>query len=403
MNLLDELLEVDKQGLFKTNDNFVSYSTGLLPLDYTNATYIKVKDPETGQIKKKIVPGIIGGKHSIIIGGTGSLKTTLAQFIAGNIVRPFEDGIIVHADAEKTALKQRFADVAHLPMDDRRLILQNNHTKIEDVMDIINRIADKKDKAGDRYKYEVKNMTYDGKPFLAYVPSVIIIDSIYNFMSKEVEQDKLAGNMDGGRGARILNDFFRKTTDVMNEFNISCISINHIHDSINTNMFQPKKKQMMLLKENETIPGGHNQLYQALNVFRNTYNKSNRYDESDVGFSGAKVNIQIAKTKTTDVGASIDVAFNGPIGFDPYFTLFEFADSIGLIEGRNPYLRIKGIEDVKFARKNFVNTLLSDGDFRNEFYNILRPALEAMAGVKDLVEEEPARPPINEMFPGFFE
>lgn len=401
--LIDELLEADKGGLFKSTDNFVSYSTGLLPLDYANATYIKVQDPETGKTRKKIVPGIIGGKHSIIIGGTGSLKTTLAQFIAGNIVRPFEDGLIMHVDAEKTALKQRFADVAHMNMDDPRLVLNTTHTKIEDVMDIINRIADKKDKAGERYKYEVKNMTFSGKPFLAYVPTVIIIDSIYNFTSRETKQEELAGNMDGGRNARLLNDFFRKTTDVMTEFNISCISINHIHDSINTNMFQPKKKQMMLLKENETIPGGHNQLYQAQNVFRNTYNKSNRYDEGDVGFAGAKVNIQIAKTKTTDVGAAIDVAFNGPIGFDPYFTLFEFADSIGLIEGRNPYLRVKGLEDVKFARKNFVNTLLSDEAFRGEFYNIIRPALESMAGVKDLVEEEPKRPPINEAFPGFFE
>ena len=93
-----------------------------------------------------------------------------------------------------------------------------------------------------------------------------------------------------------------------------------------------------MLKPTEQVNRGFAAQYYSQNFFRIDSNKSNMYKPEDVGFSGYKATIQIAKTKTAFIGSTIDVCFNGSIGFDPVFSLYEYAKSLGIIDGRNPFL-----------------------------------------------------------------
>ncbi len=116
--------------------------------------------------------------------------------------------------------------------------------------------------------------------------------------------------------------------------------------------------------------------------------KSNMYDKSDVGFEGFKATIQIAKTKSNFIGSAIDVSFNKDIGFDPIFSLFEYASSIGIVQGRNPHLYFEGLDTMKFSRKLFRTKFINEADFRNAVLNTLRPYLEALLGTKEISDDE---------------
>ena len=77
MSLMRELDAGDKKGLFKSNDTFVNYSTGLLPLDYANGFWLTIDDKEG--YRRVPVTGIIGGTFVSVIGSTGSGKSTFAD------------------------------------------------------------------------------------------------------------------------------------------------------------------------------------------------------------------------------------------------------------------------------------------------------------------------------------
>ena len=65
--LLDELWAKDKKGLFKSNDVFVNYSTGFLPLDYLNGFWHEWID-SNGMPHRTPITGLIGGRFVTIFG-----------------------------------------------------------------------------------------------------------------------------------------------------------------------------------------------------------------------------------------------------------------------------------------------------------------------------------------------
>ena len=62
--------------------------------------------------------------------------------------------------------------------------------------------------------------------------------------------------------------------------------------------------------------------------------------------------------------------------------MFEFASALGLVQGRNPYLTIKGFEERKFNRKEFKGLMLHDPTFRDGVIKALRPYYFNLLGEK---------------------
>lgn len=388
MSLLRELDAGDKKGLFKSNDTFVNYSTGILPLDYANGFWLTV-DNGDGGYKKVPVTGIIGGTFISVIGPTGSGKSTFADQVGYSIIKPFEDGILFHIDCELTNLKERMVQITGTDPRDDRLRLKKDHIYIEDVQEMFNKICEIKEKTGNLYKYEVEDRSFDGKKFLAYVPTVFVIDSLPSFNSKDNRTDEdLGTNMDAARAAKDIARFYTNCLGRMMKYNITILTINHIVPKVVADPYNQPPKGLMMLKPSEQVNRGFASQYYSQNYFRIDAIKSNMYKPEDVGFEGYKATIQIAKTKTAFIGSTVDACFCGEIGFDPVFSLFEYAKSIGIIEGRNPFLYLSGISDHKFSRKDFRAKFLGEKSFRDVFMGGLKPHLEALLGSKELSERD---------------
>ena len=390
MSLVSELKANDKKGLFTSDDTFVNYSTGILPLDYANGFWLDVKN-QNGERYSQPITGIIGGTYISVVGCTGVGKSTLADQIAYNIIKDFKDGLMDHIDAERTSLKHRMIQVMGADMDDERIILTKTKTSIEDTLDKINRICEIKQNGGDLYKYDVHNRTYNGKTFRHYIPTVIVIDSLPSFNSKEYNVEDLGTNMDAARAAKDISRFYNNTLDRMQEFNITIITINHIRPKIDANPYAKPPAGLLLMPQTESLPRGTVSQYMSQNCFRINSIKSNMYTKEDNGFEGVKCTIQLAKTKTNFIGATVDAALLKDYGFDPLYSIYEYCNSIGLVQGRNPYLYIQGLETMKFNRKDFRDKFKGEDLFRHSVLKIIKPHLESLLGSKTVTEDDRVR------------
>lgn len=387
MSLMSELDAGDKKGMFTSNDTFVNYSTGLLPLDYANGFWLNVNND--GEIRQVPITGIMGGTFVSIIGTTGSGKSTIADQMGYSIIKPFEDGMLFHIDCELTNLKERMVSVMGTEPRDPRIRLKKDMIYIEDVLDMFNQICTVKEEGGNLYKYEVEDKTYDGRKFLSYVPTVFVIDSLPSFNSKtNRSEDDLGTNMDAARAAKDITRFFTNCLGRMMKYNITIFTVNHVVQNVLTSIYDRPPRGIMMMSQNEKVNRGYAAQYYSQNYFRVEQKKKDLYKESEVGFQGCKATIQIAKTKTAFIGSTIDAAFNGPIGFDPIFTMYEFANSLGLIEGRNPYLYVHGLKDLKFSRKDFRRKFIGEPIFQRSVMTVLQPYLESLLGSKNITESE---------------
>lgn len=389
MGLIDDLRANDKKGLFKSTDAFVNYPTGFLPLDYANGFVLDVYNEKTKKIEKRPIIGLMGGKFTYILGWSGTGKSTLAAQIAANILRPFKDGILNYVDAEHTAIKQRLLDLSGFRQDDDRLILNTENTSIEAVMRIMTELCEKKEAGGNNYKYDIPYFTKNGKAVKAYIPTFIIIDSLYAFCSEKFfdESDVLDKGTGAMREARQVAEFLDKSLPLMDKYNINVLLLNHLKPKGKLDPYASPAPQLIMLKPDETVPKGYAPFYLAQNALRLNAIKSNFYTKESEGFSGMKVTCQIAKTKTTFIGATLDLSFNERFGFDPVYTLYEFASNSGIIQGRNPYLYFVGFDSIKFNRKDFRKRYIDDTEFRAMTNEAIKPLLNSLLGSK-LVDED---------------
>lgn len=313
-------------------------------------------------------------------------NTTLADQIGWNIVKDFADGLLIHCDAEKTSTRQRITQICGCDYNEPRIRLAKSHCSIESVLTMFNTICDMKEAGGKQYQYEYKGPTYDGKPFMAYVPTVFIIDSLPAFNSEDYNTKDLGNNVDQMRAAKDVTRFY---TDCINrawEYNIMFIVINHIRPKADMNPYQQPPKGLMMLGPAETLPRGQVAQYYSQTFFRINTKKSNKYTPSDNGISGYQTMVQMAKTKTNTVGTSFPVAFGNALGFDPVYSLYEFASEIGLIEGtRNK--RIHGLDEFPFLKKDFRKTFLESPTFAEAVIKTLQPYFETLLGPKPNTEE----------------
>ena len=382
MALFDELEAHDKNGLFQSNDNVVCYPTGLTVLDYANGYWSRVLGPD-GEIHEVPNIGIPSGSLVSIIGSTGNGKSTLAEQIGWNIVKRFNDGLLYIVDCEKSAGRERICNLLKCDQSEPRIKINKKSSSIDDTLEAFDLVCKTKQSGGDKYKYEVRNRSYDGNPFKMYVPTVFMIDSLPKFNCKDFNVADLGGNMDSMRASRDITRFYTNIVDRAWEFNVIFIVINHIRPNTIVNPYQtPPRGLMMINPQAEVLPRGSVAQYYSSIYFRINSKKSAAYTIENEGFTGYRCEIQLAKSRTNVIGSSFPVAFNSDWGFDPYYSMYEFANSLGLIQGRNPYLFIHGFEERKFNRKEFVNLMMVDPFFREGVMSVLKPYYETLLSSK---------------------
>ena len=382
MSLISDLKKNDKHGVFSFKNYFTNYSTGFLPLDYINAFKVHYTDAD-GNDKVQLLPGVMSGKFITIFGGSGGGKSTLAKQIAYNIIAPFEDGILIDVDCEHASYKPRIYDITGFTDDDERYVFNDEDTYIETVIEEITKIAEAK-KAADA-TYEVDGKLFGKDKIKMYVPSVVIIDSLPSFVSKDCKFDTLEGQMSNNRETAMVGQFYKKMLGICSKFNIIVIAINHLRPRVKTDMFDFSKPQLMMLKDNECLPRGEAPIFYASTVLRSNPSaaKSKAFTVEDYGFDGFLSTIQVSKTKTTFIGGEVNLVFREDKGFDPVYSIYQFAYDSGLFIGANPNLRIKGAEEYKFSKKNFGEQFENNEEFRTAILGAIQPYLEAIAGCKE--------------------
>ena len=378
MGFLEELKANDKKGLFRSDDNTVSFPTGFHALDYANGYYQTVKI--NGEYKHIRRLGIPPG-FTTIIGSSGVGKSTFCLGAGWNIVKRFSNGQFIYVDCEKTMTKQRIIEVTGASPEDPRITLMKERTAIEDVLELLDEICERKEANKSEIQIEIKDQSLDGKPYKIYPPTVVVIDSLPSFNGRDYDDTSLGSNVDGMRGAKDVSRFFTNCLDNATKYNIVFLVVNHIRPKAEMNPYAQPPKGLMMLGQAEQLPRGAVAQYYSTTYFRINSKRSDAYTMEDNGFTGFKCIIQLAKTKSNVVGTSFPVAFTGD-GFDPYCSIYEFANSIGLIKGRNPYLYFEGLEDLKFNRKDFVPRMKFEEGFGPRVMAIMRPYFDMLLGDK---------------------
>ena len=378
MGFLEELKANDKKGLFRSDDNTISFPTGFHALDYANGYYQTVKI--NGEYKHIRRLGIPPG-FTTIIGSSGVGKSTFCLGAGWNIVKRFSNGQFIYVDCEKTMTKQRIIEVTGASPEDPRITLMKERTAIEDVLELLDEICERKEANKNEIQIEIKDQSLDGKPYKIYPPTVVVIDSLPSFNGRDYDDTSLGSNVDGMRGAKDVSRFFTNCLDNATKYNIVFLVVNHIRPKAEMNPYAQPPKGLMMLGQAEQLPRGAVAQYYSTTYFRINSKRSDAYTMEDNGFTGFKCIIQLAKTKSNVVGTSFPVAFTGD-GFDPYYSIYEFANSIGLIKGRNPYLYFEGLEELKFNRKDFVPRMKFEEGFGPRVMAVMRPYFDMLLGDK---------------------
>lgn len=392
MSLVSELKKIDKGKLFSNSAAFTTYDTGFVALNHLCGFRVNIDGME------KLVTGIIGGRFITIVGYSGVGKTTFADQLCWSIVndwpagdeeakRKFKEwGMFIHCDIEQTGVLQRIYDICGVRPDSedaQRILLKSEDIYIEDVLKMIDLVCQAKQNAGDDAKYEIDGSVFgESGKVKYYVPTVFLLDSLPTFTSKEVNDTTLEGQMSTNREVAQISQFYSKCLQRLHKYNITVVAINHIKTKLKINQYEPDKPQLMLIRDGESMPRGQAPIYLASYLFRINASgaKASRYTKEENGFDGYYATLQVTKTKTSFIGGTLPIVFNKEIGYDPIYSLYEYANSIGMVDGRNPNLFIKGAESYKFSKKNFRDKFLTDEAFRVAVYAALKPSFESLIG-----------------------
>lgn len=369
-------------GYFNCNGSIISYSTGFPVLDYYLGYKVNVFDPETDEFKYSYPTlGIAAGSYVLFIGKPSTSKTATAVKIAANIVRPFQNGMIVHFDIEQAMNYSRIQALTKLPMIDMKngkYILRQEKVKLEDMKATIMRIFKEKTSNPETYKYKTGKYNEFGEEIEMFEPTVVILDSIATItMAVEGEGEKslekleeISSQTDRMRLSGEIGRFLNEILPYMRESNIIMIAINQIKKNPNMG-FAKSPAELLYLDQDETLPGGLGPRFAAHILLKFIAVGSEKYDESEEGFNGFKVRTKLIKSRVSADGKSIHLIYDKNTGVDMVRSTVDFCKEMGLIGGnKNGYYFITDKEN-KFTLQNMPK------DFREnpKLYKIMKDAI----------------------------
>lgn len=365
----------------------VMYPTGFLPFDFLNGYKIHVKS-DTQDFWYSSV-GIVDGSSTMILGRSGSGKTTIALQMAANIIRPFPEATIFYDDIEGGSNDTRRELLTHFTPEEcqQRIIYRNTAVSAENFYKRIASIYEIKMNNRADFEYDTGKLDSQGNKIYKLIPTVYILDSLALLTPEKLtEEEELSGQMSTTATAKTNTAVFKRIIPKLKAANIILFTINHINDKIEINAFTHSKAQISFLKQGETLPGGKAALYLANNMIR--VDDGAKLKETDgLGINGKIVDFEIIKSRTNAAGRSVPMVFDFTNGFDDILSLFMFLKSTGaIIIGATCYLR--GHEDMKFRQRDFKNKLFNDPEFAKAFNEVARAELETLLGNPEVEEQK---------------
>lgn len=367
------------------------YSTGFLGFDMRNGSIQYGK--RDGKEYKYISAGIVDGTYNMIIGGTGTGKTTFVLQASGNIVRPFENSAIFLDDAEAASSavvsrNQQLLGIYDPEEYKRKVIARNTGITAENLYERIVMIHDMKLAEPDKYMYDTGQYDMFGEKIYKLQPTVYILDSLMQLMPDAVtEEESLSGQMSVTSTAKTNAAIFRRIIPKLKAANIILFVINHILEDVNISIFK-KKPDVPYLKQGERLPGGKTIPYLANNLIR--FDLSSKL-KSDEGFyiDGHIVSISFNKSRSNKAGKSVNMIFDQERGYDYDLSLYLLLKENKRIKGAGAYLYLESCPTIKFAQKQFKEKLMQHPELQDAFNKEVAPLLMEM--VSEVTEEESER------------
>lgn len=373
--LLNALRENDKKHLFKTNVTTVFHKTGYPLFDYYFGSVINIHDDLGKIIKQEPRVGQAAGTFNLVIGNTGSGKTTLASQISANIIRQHPYSNVIHYDCENRFDISRCETITHLPASffdgsngPERYMIKTGLVGLDVIQEMIVKTYVTKMRLKNEMVVPSGFKNEFGKDVMIFQPTVIIIDSITSVINETFNPDnnkdasdaeKMRGNTEGARDAKTLKGFFKDILPLCKEANIIVYGINHINNNMSMNAFIPVAKQQNYLRQDESIPGGKTMLYYPFNIIKLTARPSDDFTEESDGFAGHIVMVEPIKSSSNQSGnnskgVSFEMVFSFKYGFDPLRTMILYGKDIGAIEGNKTRMKFKEDDSFTFSFKNVI-------------------------------------------------
>ena len=395
--LMDMLQEDDKLGLFTSNGVDISYRTGFMLLDYPMGYYVNIFDKENNIVDRYAALGIMGGTIVSIIGRAHTGKTTLAIQLGSNIVRPFPSGSVIHFDLEGGSNKTRLSNVSKFVpsdiRDNKKYIYKNPGSTLEDMKMSIAKIYTIKKANPDLFLYQSGVKDEFGEEIIAYVPTVIIIDSVprismgINEGTKDGMKalEELSSQTERMRLTAAIGRFLNEIIPMCRSTNITIFLINHI--KTRPGMGVPQAPELRYLKQDETLPGG-----KAVDYYTNVMLKivsvgKEKYNVEEHGFDGFGATIQFVKNRTNKDGTIMPMVFNKDKGYDNLRSNVMFAKQQGLIGGNKNGLYFNSHKEKKFKFTTIHDDFKNDRDLFKIMNENLIPILEPMLSSASPIDE----------------
>lgn len=402
-NILIEALRNNEKSsyLFESNSTFIAYKTGFPALDYNMGFIVNVFDDKGELISTYPAIGITAGSIICVIGKTHVGKTTFAIEAASNIVRPFDNGMVLHYDLEGGTNMTRISTVSRIsPLDINggKYILRQSGSSIEEIKMTIAKIYSEKINNPKKYQYDTGVTDEFGRPIIAYEPTCIIIDSVpslstfINENTKDGQKalEEITTQTDKMRLTAEIGRFLVESMQMMKASNIIMFLINHIKEK--PGMGVPQAPELRFLRQNETLPAGKALQYYTNTMIRLTSIGSEKYSLTEHGFDGFGVSAQFIKNRSNADGTIVPLVFDKVKGYDSIRSSIMLAKDFGLLGGnKNGYYFINN-KDKKFRFDDVHNAFNNDRELYKIMYDHIIPVLkDSLSSVKPeelIVNEE---------------
>lgn len=385
--LIQALRANSKNGKFDSDASVISYKTGFPVLDYYLGYKVNVYDENDNIIETYNQIGIPAGSYILFAGKPSSSKTTAAIQIAGNIVRNFECGAVLHFDIEQALNYTRIQALTKFKMSDMdeggKYVLKQGRTSIDEIYNAIMELYFEKTKNPEKYMYKTGRLNEFGKEIEIFQPTVVVLDSIASLSMHYNENDKndiktiseLEGNTYANRLARDISQFFTKLLPRLRTANIILIAINQIKDKVDIGPVKGAA-ELMYMKQNETLPGGWAPKFYAHILLKFIAEGSNKYSDEDDGFGGFGVAVDILKSRTNQNGRPIHFIYDKVHGLDSIRSTLRFAKDYGILEGNKNKSYLNGDKEHAFSMVDVHKEFRERPELMRLMYQAVVPVLE---------------------------
>lgn len=387
---------------FDANASTISYSTGFPVLDYYLGYKVNVYDDDGQYLYSYPSVGITAGSYVLFIGKPSTSKTATAIKIASNIVRKFDNGLVIHFDLEQALNYSRIQALTRIPMNEleSKYILRQEDCTLENMKSTIMRLYNEKVNNPNDYMYNTGLKNEFGEEIQAFVPTVLILDSIATITmsidggeAKKLEKlEEISSQTDRMRLTGEIGRFFNEILPYLRKANITLIAINQIKTNPQMGIVK-SPAEILGLKQDETLPGGNTPKFLAHILLKFVAIGGEKYTEEDEGFTGFKVKVEIIKSRVSAALKNVELVYNSNTGIDMVRSTVAYAKDMGLIGGNKNGYYFLSDKDEKFTLANMPE------DFKNnpKLFKIMKdnviPLLEKnLSGIKpeemEIAEEE---------------